>query len=366
MRRRHTDLHVIRDRRHDAMPRGPAIPGSHIRYPSVPEQATQFLMRYLFATLGLIFFNFGTASAPAWMSIWHFNLLVALYLIINTAHLIHAQYRPRSLPRYRFALWVDVIMVTICVANDPNTIPPSLVAYIVVVLGNGMRYGMPFFAEALCATLIGAGAGLGARYWHEHNAFSEGTLFLSLFGAIIVVYAYILMARIERSRRRTEQRMRTDALTGLLNRHGLSEAVEAWAADKRWSIGKPVVVLADLDNFKQVNDTHGHAEGDRVLIEVAAILAHALRTHDLIARYGGDEFVAVLTEVEPREAELIVSRVQSQIETWFRDNSLSCGISIGFASASTDQWDLDQVLQSADRLLYESKSKRNAVSSTAG
>jgi diguanylate cyclase (GGDEF)-like protein len=361
MRRRRTDLHVIRDRRDEGLLRGPTGQVSHIRYPSVPEQTLQFLTRYLFATLGLIFFNFGTASAPVWMSVWHLNLLVAVYLAINTAHLIHAQYRPRSPFRYRLALWIDVIIVTICVANDPNTIPPSLVAYIVVVLGNGMRYGIRFFAEALCATLIGAGAGLGARYWHQHSAFSEGTIFLSLFGGIIVVYSYILMGRIERSRRRTEQRMRTDALTGLLNRHGLREALEAWAADQRWAACKPVVVLADLDNFKLVNDMRGHAEGDRVLIQVASMLRDSLRAHDVVARYGGDEFVAVLADVEPREAQSLVARVQSQIETWFRDNDLSCGISIGFGTASTDQWDLDQVLQSADRLLYESKSKRSPL-----
>ena len=319
----------------------------------------QFLTRYLFATLGLIFFNFAANSAPTWLTVGHLNLILALYLALNTVHLIHAQYRPRAPLRYRFALWLDVVMVTICVVNDPNSIPPSLVAYIVVVLGNGMRYGIRFFAEALCATLLGAGTALVARFWHQHQSISEGTLFLSLFGAIIVVYAYILMGRIERSRQRTEQRSRTDALTGLLNRHGLSEAVENWAADQRWASRKPVVVLADLDNFKQVNDTHGHAAGDQVLMEVAAMLGRTFRAHDLVARYGGDEFVAVLADVEASEAQVIVDRVQAVVEDWFRDKNLGCGISIGFGTASTDNWNLDLVLQSADRLLYQSKSKRN-------
>lgn len=361
MQRRDTDLHLIRDRRNGDAVHPSVLQSSHIRFPSVPEQAIQFLTRYLFATLGLIFFNFAADSAPVWLTVWHLNLILALYLAINTANLIHAQYRPRSPARYRFALWVDVVMVTICVANDPNTIPPSLVAYIVVVLGNGMRYGIRFFAEALCAALLGAGAGLMARYWHEHRAISEGTLFLSLFGAIIVIYSYILMGRIERSRQRSEQRSRTDALTGLLNRHGLSEAVENWAADRRWIGRQPVVVLADLDNFKQVNDTHGHAAGDLVLTEVARMLGRTFRSHDLVARYGGDEFVAVLADVEAREAQSIVTRVQETVEAWFRENNLSCGISIGFGTASTENWNLDQVLQSADRLLYESKLKRNTA-----
>jgi diguanylate cyclase (GGDEF)-like protein len=361
MDRRRSDLHLIRKRRQEPAVHWSVPVAPHIRYPTVPEQAMQFLTRYLFAVLGLVFFNFAPASAPVWLSIWHFNMIVAVYLAINTANLIHAQYYPRSPFRYRLALWIDVVIVAICVANDPNEIPPSLVAFIVIVLGNGMRYGIRFFAEALCAALLGAGSALAARYWHAHHAISEGTLFLSLFGGIIVIYAYILMGRIERSRRRTEQRMRTDALTGLLNRHGLSEAVENWAVDRRLMNLKPVVVLADLDNFKEVNDTRGHAEGDRVLQQVATMLGRFLRGGDLIARYGGDEFVAVLPDVEPREAQLIISRVQVEIENWFRANQLGCGISIGCAAASTDQWDLDQVLQSADRLLYESKLKRGSL-----
>jgi diguanylate cyclase (GGDEF)-like protein len=361
MRRRRTDLHVIRRRRDDGSVRGAGGPAAHIRYPTVSEQAMQFLTRYLFATLGLIFFNHTPTSAPAWLTLAHFNLMVTVYLVLNTVNMIHAWYQPRSMFRFRIAMWADVVVLTLCVANDPNSIPPSLVAFIVVVLGNGMRYGIRFFAEALCATLLGAGAGLCARYYHLHNALSEGALFMSALGAIIVIYSYILMRRIERSRRRTEQRMRTDALTGLLNRHGLSEAVESWAADQRWSKRRPVVVLADLDNFKQVNDTRGHAEGDRVLLQVATMLGSLLRANDLVARYGGDEFVAVLADVEPREAQSIVKRVQTSIENWFRENDLACGISIGFGTASTDSWDLDLVLQSADRLLYESKFKRNTL-----
>jgi diguanylate cyclase (GGDEF)-like protein len=359
LQRRRTDLHLIR-RRRQFRPPGFLPPDSRIRYPSVPEQAMQFLVRYLFATLGLVFFNFRAESAPIWMTVWHFNLTTAVYLVINTVLLIHAQYYPRHAPRYRAALAVDVVMVTLCVANDPNTIPPSLVAYIVVVLGNGMRYGIRFFAEALFATLLGAGVALSGRHWHEQGAFSTGTLFLSLFGGIIVVYAFILMSRVERSRHVTEQRMRTDALTGLLNRHGLTEAIEYWAGDGQWASRKPMVILADLDHFKLVNDTRGHAEGDRVLAAVGAILKRTLRAGDLVARYGGDEFVAVLADVEEREAQAIVNRIQRAVEAWFQQNNLSCGISIGFGDAPVAQWDLDRVLHSADRLLYESKMRRAA------
>ncbi len=334
--------------------------GSHIRFASVSEQVVQYLTRYLFATLGLIFFNFSREATPIWLSLWQINCLFGLYLAITTGNLVHTWYWPRSSRRYLIALMVDVVMVTICVANDPNTIPPSIVAYIVVVLGNGMRYGIRFFAQAIAAALIGASVGLGARYWHLHNTPSQGTMFLALFGAIIVVYAYILMMRIERSRQRSEHRSRTDPLTGLLNRHGLTEAVEYWAADVQWPTRKPIVVFADLDNFKSVNDTYGHAAGDRVLSAVAAMLTESLRSDDLVARYGGDEFVVLLADADLGEAQAIVARIQSGVESWFRKNNYSCGISIGFAAASTAEWNLERVLQSVDRLLYQSKTQRSA------
>ncbi len=333
----------------------------HIRFPTWHEQLVQFLTRYLFALLGLIFFNYGANATPAWLSLTQINIVFGVYLVLNTANLVHAKYFPQSAPRYRLALLIDIAMVTLGVINDPNVIPPSMVAYIVVVLGNGMRYGIRFFAEALIATLIGALLALTTRYLYLHLPLPQGTLFLTLFGTLIVVYAYILMGRIERSRQRSEERSRTDLLTGLLNRRGLRELVELRASSKQWLIRKPIVVFADLDNFKTVNDNHGHAEGDRVLAMVGSLLKKILREQDLIARYGGDEFLILLTDVELDEAQAILSRVQSAIENWFRSNNLACGISMGFATASHEEWNLDNVLHTVDGMLYQSKAKRNAT-----
>jgi diguanylate cyclase (GGDEF)-like protein len=333
----------------------------HIRFPTWHEQLVQFLTRYLFALLGLVFFNYGTDATPAWLSLTQLNAVFGSYLVLNSINLIHAWYFPQSAIRYRLALLIDIAMVTLSVIDDPNAIPPSMVAYIVVVLGNGLRYGIRFFAEALVATLFGAIVALTMRYWYLHLPLQQGTLFLTLFGALIVIYAYILMGRIERSRQRSEERSRTDLLTGLLNRRGLRELVEMRSGSKQWAKRKPIVVFADLDNFKSVNDNRGHAEGDRVLAMVGSLLKNSLRGQDLIARYGGDEFLVLLTGVDLHEAEEIVTRVQSTIEAWFRTNNISCGISMGFASTPHDQWNLDTALQTVDGMLYQSKARRNAT-----
>ena len=350
MQRRRSDVQsTLRDT--DTAPRA-----MHIRFPTWPEQLVQYLTRYLFATLGLLFFNYSTEQAPLWLALRELNAVFGAYLIINTANLLHASRRPQSAPRYRFALLLDVAMVSVGVVNDPNIIPPSMVAYIVVVLGNGMRYGIRFFAEALVCALLGAATALALRYWQLFVPVSQGTLFLTLFGAIIVVYAYILMGRIERSRQRSELRSRTDSLTGLLNRHGLADAVASWVADKRWSMRKPVVVFADLDNFKTVNDTFGHAEGDRVLTQVAALLKQTLRANDLIARYGGDEFVVLLPNTDPDGARSVGARILDHAREAARRvcPSIPVSASIGTTMARAGD-DPAELLRRVDEQLYTAK-----------
>lgn len=361
LRRRTDPPHQRERRRSPGDRRSAGRSAGAIRFPSRQEQAVQYLTRYLFAILGVIFFNYGAEFAPRWLPLWQVNVLLGAQIIINTINFIHAWLKPASPLRYHFALWVDIVVVTVCAANDPYDIPPSMAAYIVVVLGNGMRYGMRFFGEALLGTLGGGAFAIAVRYMNRPDVLTPGTIFLSLFGAIIIVYAYILMGRVERARHRSEQVSRTDHLTGLLNRRGLSEAADGWLVNIKWRESKPVVMFADLDNFKTVNDTHGHVEGDRVLAHVAATLQETIRSSDLIARYGGDEFVLLLADTDLAEAQQIAARIQAAVGEWFRANGLGCGISIGFGEVPQGEWNLARVLQSVDRLLYQSKAERGGI-----
>lgn len=368
LRRRHTDLSIRQERRHTAVDRRLSNnfythPPTGVRFPSFQEQTLQYLTRYLFAVLGLCFFNLANDADPKWMEVSQINLLFGIYLVVNTIDFIHSWIRPYAPLRYRFALWIDLALVTICVANDPYSIPPSLIAYIVVVLGNGMRYGMVLFGEALLGSLLSGAIAMSIRYMQYEEVFTPGTIFLSLFGAIVIIYAYILMSRVEGARRRTELVSRTDALTSLFNRRGLNEVATTWLSAARNRDACPVIMFADLDNFKSVNDTKGHAEGDRTLVNVASLLKDNLRSTDIIARYGGDEFVLLLASAGLSEATMISNRVQREIDTWFHSNNLPCGISIGFAEVMPEDNDLEEMLHSVDQLLYRSKAerKRNGI-----
>lgn len=149
----------------------------------------------------------------------------------------------------------------------------------------------------------------------------------------------------------------TDSLTGTRNRRGITiSALEAMAHAERY--GHPLsVAMADVDHFKEVNDTHGHKAGDRVLQGVAAILTEALRLPDKVGRYGGEEFLLVLPETALEETSKITERVRQQVseaEFDIGDRKVKLTISIGAALFEKGE-DLEQLVSRADRALYRAK-----------
>jgi len=185
-------------------------------------------------------------------------------------------------------------------------------------------------------------------------------IFLNLFGAIIIFYAYVLMERVDVSRRALERSSREDALTGLLNRSALMEVSGRLLDGVRRGEGRLVAIFADLDKFKAVNDTRGHAEGDRVLMEVARLLRSAIRAGDVAARYGGDEFVLLLRDLSLDQAEVVGRRIQAEARDWATACGLDISVSIGLGEAPTHGTDLDALLDRVDQAMYQSKLSHGA------
>lgn len=148
----------------------------------------------------------------------------------------------------------------------------------------------------------------------------------------------------------------TDRLTGLSNRRHLEVS---------WSgllhrYDSVVVGMLDLDHFKAVNTNHGHQVGDQVLRRAAHLLQAGLRGDDFLARFGGDEFVAVLPETSLAEAHLVGSRLQGQLagEDWSRIGSgIKVGVTIGWSTCAKEN-DLAAVLRDADQAMYMGKHHR--------
>ena len=158
-----------------------------------------------------------------------------------------------------------------------------------------------------------------------------------------------------------------DSLTGLKNRRSYDEeAPLEWERANR--LRKPfVLVMVDIDHFKRVNDTYGHAAGDTVLVLVAQQLKNSIRQYDSVYRFGGEEFVVMIKECTLPEIVTITERIRATIEGL--DINLPDGstlkITASFGVASHDHEEpgsLDELLQVADKLLYQAKNEgRNRV-----
>lgn len=180
---------------------------------------------------------------------------------------------------------------------------------------------------------------------------------------IIVALAGIgaLALAINQLRATTAERRRahTDSLTGLMNRRALFD----------WSDTAPVtdgtaVIMLDLDNFKTINDSFGHARGDEVLTRFAEIVRQHLRPEDKAARLGGEEFCLVLHNVDPAAASAVAERIRSALEATtplsfeFGSPTVSAGVAIAFGGDDS----FDTLLRRADAALYAAKQDgRNRV-----
>src|SRR5829696_1798384 len=152
----------------------------------------------------------------------------------------------------------------------------------------------------------------------------------------------------------------TDPLTGLPNARYLALRFEEEAARARRTDRAFQVVMLDLDEFKNVNDTYGHKAGDKMLREVAHLIASQLREYDFLARSGGDEFVALVQEVVGSQVEDLCMRIESAVSKFSlplgRNRSARVGISVGTATFGVDGDTLDQLVVAADKEMYRMKS----------
>ncbi|MBZ5547920.1 MAG: GGDEF domain-containing protein [Acidobacteriia bacterium] len=153
----------------------------------------------------------------------------------------------------------------------------------------------------------------------------------------------------------------TDPLTEIYNRRSLEELAGRFIGQAK-RLGNPLTfLLVDLDHFKKVNTRFGHLTGDFVLTEIAALLKGSIRGTDAAIRYGGDEFLIALSNTNAAGAATVLNRIETSLNEWNQSSSLddfAVSLSIGMAEW-TDGKTLDEVLDLADRNMYEEKSQRS-------
>jgi diguanylate cyclase (GGDEF)-like protein len=152
---------------------------------------------------------------------------------------------------------------------------------------------------------------------------------------------------------------RTDALSGVGNRKSMDERLEALLANCRRSDAPFALLLADVDNFKWVNDTHGHAAGDVLIAHIGEFLKKCVRTTDFVARYGGDEFALMLSEADQETAIHAAERLRANVCQHTFDlgrgaEELAITFSIGVAHSRREA-SAAEILKLADDALYQAK-----------
>jgi diguanylate cyclase (GGDEF)-like protein len=189
-------------------------------------------------------------------------------------------------------------------------------------------------------------------------------MYVYLFGCAMFNFGFTVMLT-QRLVLRLRRASRQDALTGLDNRGAIdAELRRRWAPGCAAPAG-PSVMLIDVDHFKRINDAHGHAAGDRVLAQVAAVIAAAIGEAARVGRYGGEEFLVVMARGDAGELRVRAERLRAAVAAepiQARGESLHVTLSIGLATALAEDASAEALISRADRALYRAKAAgRNRV-----
>ena len=190
---------------------------------------------------------------------------------------------------------------------------------------------------------------------------------------LTAVFGYLFLRLVQyqdQARQRISRHATLDPLTATFNRRHFMQLVDReWSRAKRYNMDC-ALLLMDVDHFKRVNDTHGHLCGDKLLREIARVSGETLRQADVLARFGGEEFVVFLPHTDPLGALDVAERMRERVEqlsfSW-EDRDVPVSVSLGVASLQFEHLTLDHLIHDADEALYSAKAAgRNCVRAKLG
>jgi diguanylate cyclase (GGDEF)-like protein len=180
----------------------------------------------------------------------------------------------------------------------------------------------------------------------------------TLIAPLMSWWAFDLVLKVERAHEQLRVLSTIDPLTGIFNRRYFMDRLrEEIDRAKRYGTSFAVAFI-DVDNFKRINDEHGHLSGDDILQQLTRICAEHVREIDTLARIGGEEFALLLPQTPPAEAERLVERLRASVAATrakIGDGWLDVTVSIGLTNSSLDMLDVNGILRRADEALYDAK-----------
>lgn len=245
----------------------------------------------------------------------------------------------------------DAVMVAVIVATIRTTSRRAKVLRALFVI-----YGAYICSVAIAAFLARDGGSIGGPMFFAVLSIGTPT---GMIGTGLLTLLIVAADLAEDLRRQAV----ADPLTGLLNRRGLEQRMAVLLAPRRVVRPPLVVVLADIDHFKSINDRLGHAAGDAVIRAFATHLQMAVQPQDLVARIGGEEFALVLPDRDIHEAVALIEKMRAGVPQVLRTLVPACDVTASFGIALVgDGETFDATLGRADSALYRSKKGgRNAV-----
>jgi diguanylate cyclase (GGDEF)-like protein len=287
-------------------------------------------------------------------------LQIIILLLIAAAMVQYGVVAPDTSKRlliYSVLLLFQQLQTAILLFRNPNPdirIPASSMAIMMFgfVLSNLLR--------AIGISMHGA-----PQNYLEAGDFLVWVLIINicLQGGVMIAYVWMTAAML---RGKLEVQAATDPLTGALNRRGIEVAAEQRILSCRKDRQPLSAMVIDLDDFKRINDTFGHHCGDATLIAVAACLQRGMRSRDLLARIGGDEFAVLLPNTPHAEALEITERLRASIagtEIIYGQIRTRVTASFGLAQLQSDDLSWEQLFLNCDKILYDEKRSQRPINS---
>ena len=256
--------------------------------------------------------------------------------------------------------WAMVSFITLALWYTGKVDSPLLNLYLLVIIACAITLGklmtlLEVILIACCYLYMG-------YYTYSDALFSAQTftLLMAKFSPFLLV-AYVtsmLAADILQAKKRITQLSHTDDLTGLLNMRAFNLVLEKEIARISRHAQPFTVIMVDVDGLKDINDQHGHTAGSRLIKTIAHSIQDCVRTSDVLARYGGDEFVILMSHTSTEHARTAAERIRTAINNTSFDIKgvrIASTVSVGIASFPECVKDAEDVLDKADIALYKSK-----------
>lgn len=181
-------------------------------------------------------------------------------------------------------------------------------------------------------------------------------MILSIVIVSFLIIGYFIKAlnkKLQSTQNKLEDQVNHDSMTGLFNRRYLYQVAKGLIEESILNAKEMHVIMFDIDNFKNINDTHGHDIGDKVIIALSKTVLDSLRNSDIVARWGGEEFLILLPNTNKNATMMIGEKIRSSIES-LHVKKIKFTISIGISCLNQDN-DIDDIIKRADLALYEAK-----------